>query len=75
MLETVVTINTYISKVAKQLVGPITPLISITGENVDINTSQNECMIKVGMTWHAILIIIIYEMIILAIIIFSYEIV
>ena len=64
--NTVVTLNAFVSKVAKQLARDITLLNSIKGgETVNISKSQNECVIKVGMTRHEILIIIVYEVIIL----------
>ena len=61
-----VTINTSVSKVAKQLIEDISLLISIReGDTLDINESENECTIKIGMIQHKLLIEIIHEVIIM----------
>ena len=57
------------SKVAQQA-ETISLINSITAaEAVDISESQNECMIKIGMTLHESLTIIIYEVIMVVIVI------
>ena len=57
--NTVVTINVSLSKVAEWLAGAISLLHSSIGEElVDITESQNECMIKIGVTWYELLIVI-----------------
>ena len=57
---TVPTINKSVTIVAKQLTGAFL-LFNITRGvyTVDLSASQKECTIKIGMTWHEILIIII----------------
>ena len=63
--NTVITINTSVSKVAKQLAGAISLLNTIRGgETVDLSESQKEYAIKIRMTWHEILMLIINEVII-----------
>ena len=63
--DTVTTINTSVSKVTKQLTGPISLLNTIRRtETTDLNHCQKECIIKIGITWHGIMILIIYEVII-----------
>ena len=67
--NTVVPINAFLSKVAKQLAGTVSLLNTIRGqETVDISKNKKECMIQEGMTWHGFLIIIIYEVILLVVI-------
>ena len=62
----VTTINTLVSKVTKQLTGAISLLSTIRGaEATDLNDCQKEYIIKVGITWNEIMILIIYEVIIL----------
>ena len=65
--NTVTTINTSVSKVTKQLAGALTLLNTIRGaETTDLNDCQKEYIIKIGITWHEIMILIIYEVIILS---------
>ena len=64
--NTVTTIITSVIKVTKQLTGAISLLITIGGaEKTDLNDCQNEYVIKIGITWHEIMILIIHEVIIL----------
>ena len=64
--STVTTINTSVSKVTKQLTGAMTLLNTIKGtEMTDLNDCQKDYIIKIGITWHEIMILIIYEVIIL----------
>ena len=64
--NTVTTINTSVSKVTKQLTGAITLLSTIRGaESTDLNECQKDYIIKVVITWHDILILVIYKVIIL----------
>ena len=64
--NTVTTINTSVSKVTKQLAGAISLLSTIRGaETIDLNDCQKEYIIKKRITWHEIMILIIYEVIIL----------
>ena len=66
----VTTINTSVSKVTKQLTGAITLLNTIRGaESTDLNECQENYVIKIGLTWHEILILVIYEVIILMVIV------
>ena len=68
--NTVTTINTSVSKVTKQLTGAITLLNTIRGaESTDLNECQKDYIIKIGITWHEILILVIYEVIILIVIV------
>ena len=68
--NTVTTINTYVSKVTKQLTGAISLLNTIRGtETTDLNDGQKEHIIKIGITWHEIMILIRYEIIILIVIV------
>ena len=68
--NTVTTINTYVSKVTKQLTGAISFLNTIRGvESTDLNECQENYIIKIGLTWHEILILVIYEVIILMVIV------
>ena len=68
--NTVTTINTSVSKVTKQLTGATTLLNTIRGvESTDLNECQENYIIKIGLTWHEILILIIYEVIILMVIV------
>ena len=68
--NTVTTINTSVSKVTKQLTGSITLLNSLRGaESTDLNECQKDYVVKVGLTWHDILILVIYEVIILIVIV------
>ena len=61
----VTTINTSASTVTKQLTGPTTLLNTIRGaESTDLNECQKDYIIKIGITWHEILILVIYEVII-----------
>ena len=73
----VTTINASVSKVAKLLLaGAIALLSTIKGrETVDLSESQKEFTIRIRMTWHEILVLIIYEMIILIAIILVVELV
>ena len=67
----VITMKAPVGKETK-LLGETIPLLSkIRGETVDRCGSQNECTYKKGMTWHDILIIILYVVIILAVIILA----
>ena len=60
----VITIKTSVSKVTKQLTGAISLLNTIRGaETTDLNDCQKEYIIKIGITWHEIMILIIYEVI------------
>ena len=60
----VTTINTSVSKVTKQLTGAISLLNTIRGaETTVLNDCQKEYTIKIGITWHEI-ILFIYEVII-----------
>ena len=64
-----VTIHASLGKVVKQLARAISVLYLKRGRDaVDINESPNECTITIGMTWHDVLIIIIYECIIMVVI-------
>ena len=64
------TINTSVSRVTKQLTGAITLLNTIRGaESIDLNECQEIYVIKIGLTWHEILILVIYEVIILMVIV------
>ena len=66
----VTTINTSVSKFTKQLTGAITLLNTIRGaESTDLNECQKDYIIKIGITWHEILILVIYEVIILIVIV------
>ena len=68
--NTVTTINPSVSKVTKQLTGAISLLKTIRGaESTDLNECQKDYIIKIGITWCEILILIIYEVIILLIIV------
>ena len=70
--NTVTTINTSASKVTKQLTGAITLLNTIRGiESTDLNEFQKNYIIKIGLTWHEILILVIYEVIILMVIVLA----
>ena len=64
--NTVTTFNTSVSTVTKQLTGALTLLNTIRGaETTDLNDWQKDYIIKIGITWHEIMILIIYEIIIL----------
>ena len=64
--NTVTTINTSVSKVTKQLTRAISLLNTIRGtETTDLTDCQKEYIIKIGITWYEIMILIIYEVIIL----------
>ena len=64
--NTVTITNTSMSKVTKQLTGVISLLNTIRGaETTDLNDCQKEYIIKIGITWHEIMILITYEVIIL----------
>ena len=64
--NTITAINTSVSKVTKQLTGAITLLNTIRGaESTDLNECQKNYIIKIGISWHEILILVIYEVIIL----------
>ena len=64
--NTVTTINTSVSKVTNQLTGAISLLNTIReAETTDLNYYQKEYVIKIGITQHEIMILIIYEVIIL----------
>ena len=64
--NTVTIINTSLSKVTKQLTEAMTLLNTIRGvESTDLNDCQKDYIIKIGITWHEIMILIIYEVIIL----------
>ena len=68
--NTVMTINTSVSKVTKQLAGAISLLNTIRGaETTDLNDCQKEQIIKIGITWHEIMVLIIYEVIMLIVIV------
>ena len=68
--NTVTTINTSVSKVTKQLTGAMTLLNSLRGaESTDLNECQKDFIVKVELTWHDILILVIYEVIILMVIV------
>ena len=68
--NTVTTINTSVSKVAKQPAGAISLLNTIRGgETTHLNDCQKEYIIKIRITWHGILILIMYEVIIFVVII------
>ena len=70
--NTVTTINTFVSKVTKQQTGAITLLNTIRrAETRDLNDCecQKEYIIKIGITWHEIMTLIIYEVIILIVIV------
>ena len=61
--NTVTTINKSVNKVTKQLTGTISLLNTIRGaETTDVNDYQKEYVIKIGITWHEIMILIIYEL-------------
>ena len=58
------------SKVTKQLTGALTLLNTIRGvESTDLNECQKNYIIKIGLTWHEILILVVYEVIILMVIV------
>ena len=62
--DTVTTINTSVSRVTKQLTGALTLLNTIRGaESPNLNECQEKYIIKGGLTWHEILILVIYEVI------------
>ena len=63
--NTVTTINTSVSIVAKQQEGANSFLNTIRGEIVDLSESQQEYTIKIRMRRYEILMLIIYEVIIL----------
>ena len=64
--NTVTTINTSVSRATKQLTGAICLFNTIRAvETTDLNDCQEECIIKIGITWYEIMILIIYEVIIL----------
>ena len=64
--NTATTINTSVSKVTKQLAGAISLPNTISGaETTDLNNCQKEYIIKIGITWHKIIILNIYRIIIL----------
>ena len=64
--NTVITINISVSKFAKQLAKAISLLNMIRGgEMVSLSDSQKEYITKIRITWHEILILIIYDMLIL----------
>ena len=68
--NTVTTINTSVSRVTKQLTGSITLLNTIRGaESTDLNECQENYIIKIGLTWHEILMLVIHEVIILMVIV------
>ena len=68
--NTVTTINTSVSRVTKQLTGAITLLNSLRGaESTDLNECQKDFIVKVELTWHDILILVMYEVIILMVIV------
>ena len=74
----VTTFNTSVSKVTKQLTGAVTLLNAIRGaETTDLNDCecQREYVIKIGITWHEIMILIIYEVIILIAIVLAVKLV
>ena len=63
-------INTSVSKVTKQVAGAISHLHSSRGgETASLYECQREYIIKMGMAWHEIMILIIYEVIILIVIV------
>ena len=67
---TVTNINTSVSKGTKQLTGAITLLNTIRGaESTELNECQKGYIIKIGLKWYAILILVIYEVIILIVIV------
>ena len=68
--NTVTTIKTSVSKVTKQLAGALSLLNTIRGgETASLNDHQKEYIIKIGITWHEVMILIIYEVIILVVIV------
>ena len=68
--NTVTTINTSVSKVTKQPTGAITLLNTIRGvQSTDLNECQKNYIIKIGISWHEILILVLYEVIILIVIV------
>ena len=68
--NTVTTINTSVSKVTKQLTGAKTLPNTIRGaESTDLNECQKDYIIKIGLTWHDILMLVIYEVINLIVIV------
>ena len=76
--NTVTTISTSVRKITKQLTGAITLLNTIRGaETTDLNDCecQKEYIIKIKITWHEIMISIIYEVIILIAIVLVVELV
>ena len=73
--NTINTINTSVSKVAKHLGGAISLVNTVRGgETVDLSESQKELTIKITVAWHNILMLIIYEVIILIAIVLVCEI-
>ena len=68
--NTVTTSNTSVSKVTKQLAGTISLLNTIRGGGTaSLNYCQKEYINKTGITWHEILLLIRYEVIILIVIV------
>ena len=58
------------SKVPKQLTGEITLLNTIRGaESTDLNACQEDYIIQIGITWHEILILVLYEVIIIVLVV------
>ena len=68
--NTVTTIYISVSKVTQQLTGAITLLNTIRGaESTDLNECQEDYIINIGLTWHELLILVIYEIIILIVVV------
>ena len=68
--NTFTNINTSVSKVTKQLTGGINLLNTIRGaESTDLNECLKDYIIRIGITWHEILMLVIYEVIILIVIV------
>ena len=66
--NTVTTINTSVSRVTKQLSGAMALLNSLRGaESTDLNECQENYVIKVELTWHDILILVVYEVVVLVV--------
>ena len=70
MVQYKTNINTSVSKVTKQPTGAIFLLNTIRGAETDLNDCQKEYIIHIGITWHEIMILIIYEVIILIAIVY-----
>ena len=68
--NTATTIHTSLNKATKQLTGAISLLNTIRGAHTTgLNNCQKKYVFKIDITWHEIMILIIYEVIILIVIV------